>query len=361
MRRGREQSLRKGLILSGSVTALLAIMAAVAVIGYNSLLLPVNDGGGAEEILVEIPPGASTGEIGRILEENGIIHNALFFRLYTRWAEMDRGFIAGTYRLNPAMSMQEIMETIARGDVFRDTVWFVIPEGSTVEQAAAILERGGFALGDRFRELCANPSPQILERFPFLREAAGNAALRYPLEGYLFPDTYEILRGAPAEEIVLLMLHRFARVFSGDRLDRAAGLGLTVHQALTLASIVEREAVVDHERERIAAVFHNRLRRTHPLQSCATIQFILGEVKEVLTYADLALESPYNTYLYPGLPPGPIAAPGEQSILAVLYPEETDYFYFNSKLDGTGEHYFSRTLAEHNRHVSLAEQNRRKR
>ncbi len=350
--------MRKGLILSGSVTAVLAILAVAVVISFNTLLLPVNAGATAEEVLVEIPLGASTGEIARLLEENGIIRSALFFRLYAQWAGLDKGFMAGAYRLNPAMGMREIMEAIAEGAVYRDTIWFVIPEGSTAEQTAAFLQRDGLADGARFLELCAAPSATLLERFPFLREAVDNPAVRYPLEGYLFPDTYEVVRGAGAEEIATLMLHRFETVFDRDRGERAAALGLTVHQLLTLASIVEREAVVDGERERIAAVFHNRLHHNYPLQSCATIQYILGEVKEDLTYGDLALESPYNTYLYPGLPPGPIAAPGEQSLLAALFPEETDYFYFNSKGDGSGEHYFSRTLAEHNRHVSLAEQNR---
>lgn len=347
---------RKGLIVSGGVTIVLAILAITGVIGFNTLLLPVNAGATVEEILVEIPPGASTREIASRLKENEIIRNALFFRLYAQWAGQDQEFLAGTYRLNPAMGMREIMDTIIRGAVYRDTIWLVIPEGSTVEQIAAELQREELLDRSQFLELCTAPSPLLLERFYFLQEAVLHSGMHYVLEGYLFPDTYEIERGADAEEIALLMLHRLETVLSRERVDRAAELGLDVHQLLTLASIVEREAVVDRERRRIASVFHNRLQRDYPLQSCATVQYLLSEAKENLTLDDLALESPYNTYLYPGLPPGPIAVPGEQSLLAALSPEETGYFYFNAKDDGSGEHYFSRTLEEHYYHIGLSQQ-----
>ncbi len=350
--------LRKRLIISGSAVLVLTILVLAAITGYKTMLLPVNAGAASEVVLVDIPAGASAREIAILLEKNGIIRNADFFRFYARWVGRDEDFLAGSYRLNPAMSMREIMDLIIEGTVYHDTIWLVVPEGSTVEQIAAFLLKESLIDEVSFLELCAAPPPSLLESFPFLLEVAANSAVRYPLEGYLFPDTYEIERGTGAEEIATLMLQRFETVISRERSDRAAELGLTLHQLLTLASIVEREAVVDTERGLIAAVFQNRLHHDHFLQSCATIQYILGETKTVLTGADLALESPYNTYLHPGLPPGPIAAPGEKSLEAALFPEETDYFYFNARDDGSGGHYFSSTLEEHHYHIGLAEQNR---
>ena len=154
------------------------------------------------------------------------------------------------------------------------------------------------------------------------------------------------------------MLRRLETVYTEAYRQRAQELGLSMHQVLTLASIVEREGRVDWERPLIAGVFHNRLAANYPLQSCATVQYVLGEVKEVLLNEDLETPSPYNTYLHAGLPPGPIAAPGEASIRSALYPENTEYFYFVYKEDGSGEHYFSRTLSEHNANTERARRNR---
>jgi len=186
------------------------------------------------------------------------------------------------------------------------------------------------------------------EKFPFLEAIPDKT--KYRLEGYLFPDTYEISDEATASELISIMLDGSAKVLEGDFQDKLDEKGLSLHEALTLASIVEREARVDKERPLIAAVFHNRLdnEAMQLLQSCATVQYALGEVKPVLTYDDLEVDSPYNTYLNPGLPPGPIGSPGFRSIEATLYPAEVDYLYFVFKEDGTGTHYFSETLQEHN-------------
>ena len=152
-------------------------------------------------------------------------------------------------------------------------------------------------------------------------------------------------------------MERLFQVIGEEGLNRVAEMDRSLHEILTMASIVEREARVDHERPLIAGVFYNRLQIGQRLESCATIQYILGEYKEFLSYQDLEIPSPYNTYQHAGLPPGPIAAAGESSINAALYPEQSDYYYFNYKYDGSGEHFFSKTLQEHNQNVSRAEAN----
>jgi len=166
------------------------------------------------------------------------------------------------------------------------------------------------------------------------------------LEGFLFPDTYQFEADATAEEIINVMLKRFGEVYNEEYRRRAQELGLSTLEVVTMASIVEKEAKLDEERAVIAGVFYNRLKKNWKLESCATVQYLLGEPKAELSYKDLEIDSPYNTYKYYGLPPGPIASPGKASLEAALYPEEVDYLFFRANPDGS--HTFSRTLAEHN-------------
>ena len=255
------------------------------------------------------------------------------------------------------MNLAEIVGIIQSGEIYRETIWFTIPEGFKVEEIAAKLAEEELADEEKFLYLASNPSERILSTFPYLLEY-DSSDVEYLLEGYLFPDTYEITVESDEEEIILLMLGRLDQVISlPDLAGALQEAEYSLHEILTLASIVEREGQVDHERDLIAGVFYNRLRIGQLLESCATVQYVLGETKEFLTTADTRTPSPYNTYINAGLPPGPIASPGEASIRAALFPEESDFFYFNSKYDGTGEHFFSRTLQEHNANVNKAEQN----
>lgn len=348
---------KRVVIVSGSLLALLLFALFGLMFTVNALLLPVDANASDQTVLVEIPSGANTAQIASILKEAGIIHNSLLFRFYTRWYGLDERFIAGRYQLNPAMSLEGVAALIVSGEVYRETNWFTIPEGFTAEQIAARLSEQGLVDEALFLELASRPSATIAAGFAFLQEIDSDQ-VKYLLEGYLFPDTYEIPAGATEEEIVFLMLKQMDTVFTDQYKQRAQELGMSMHQVLTLASIIEREGRVEQERPLIAGVFHNRLAMNHPLESCATIQYILGEVKPVLLYEDLRIPSPYNTYQNPGLPPGPIAAPGAASIHAALYPEETDYFFFVYKEDSSGEHYFSRTLSEHEAYARRARQNR---
>ena len=332
------------------------VAAAAANYYYLSLLEPVDPAASEEYVLVEIPSGAGSEVIAEILEREGLIQNSIAFRYYVRSNNLGHTFMAGTYQLNPAMDVDQIANKLQTGDVYSETTWFTVPEGYTLEQMSARLEEEGLVDGTKFLELAGNPTESIFNTFPEL-SSVDDTEVEYLLEGYLYPDTYEIYINADEEEVIKLMLNRMNKVIDEESKARSEQLGLSIHEILAIASLIEREAAVDHERDRISGVIHNRLEIGMLLQIDATIQYILGETKEFLTYADLEIPSPYNTYQHPGLPPGPIAAPGQPSIEAALYPEDTDYFYYNYKYDGTGEHYFSETYEEHLENVRTAEEN----
>lgn len=301
---------------------------------YEARLQPVA-AGSDEAVTVTIPPGATTADIAALLHEHNLIRDPLAFRLYARQHQLDQSLRAGEFELSPAMDVATLMDALLRGTEV--TYPFTVPEGLTVVQTADLLASLGLADRDRFLELARDPA--------FLPAGVTPPAdVLEPLEGYLFPDTYHIPKEFSEEDLIRLMVQRFEQVMNEEMRARAAELGLTVHEAVTLASIVEREAT-SADRAGVASVFHNRLSIGMKLDSCATINYVLDEPKLILTYADLETPSPYNTYLHTGLPPGPIANPGEAAIRAALWPDETDYFYFVVK--GDGGHAFARNYTEH--------------
>lgn len=326
------------------VKALLAVLAVLVLAGagggwwawqeYQERLEPVA-AGADETVLVTIPPGASTSDIAALLHTENLIRDPLAFRLYARQHQLDQSLKAGEFMLSRGMDVAGLLEALITGTVV--TYPFTVPEGLTVVQMADVLHKQGVADRDRFLEAARDPA--LLPA-----GAVIDGDVREPLEGYLFPDTYQIPRGYTEAEIVRLMVQRFEQVMTDELRARAAELGMTLHEAVTLASIVEREAT-SQDRAGVASVFHNRLDIGMKLDSCATINYVLDEPKLILTYADLETESPYNTYLNTGLPPGPIASPGEAALRAALYPDESDYFYFVVKADGG--HAFARDYGEH--------------
>lgn len=319
---------------------ILAFILALAVYGYSSyqsMLKPVNTQN-PQTKTITIPSGASTQKISEILAGSGMIRNQLAFRIFSRYEGLAAKMQAGDYSLNTGMSVPEIISRISGGEV--DTLTFTIPEGYSLKQIAETLVSKGLVDRNRFTDLLARGN----FNYDFLQ---GLPAGEKRLEGYLFPDTYRINKGASEEDIISMMLARFAREITPEFKQKAAALGMTPHQAVTMASIVEREAAKDVERPKVAAVFLNRMKKGWKLESCATIQYALGTNKTRLLYKDLQIESPYNTYKYKGLPPGPIAAPGRASLQAVVNPDKDEYMFFVVSEDG--QHVFSRTLAEHNR------------
>ncbi|SHI91935.1 endolytic transglycosylase MltG [Lutispora thermophila] len=311
---------------------------AASFIYYNISLKPVESVENEKIITITIPKGASSTQIGSILQENGIIRSKAVFRIYSKINKLDSKYKAGTYEVRNSMDVKGISELLLHGKGFNDIIRFTIPEGYEVRMIVDKLVELGLGEKEKYEVLLEKADFD----YSFLDDINRSEG---KLEGYLFPDTYEVYKSSSEKEILEKMLKRFDEVFTNTFKKRAQELNMSIDEVVTLASIIEREAKIDEDRKIISSVFHNRLKNNMYLQSCATIQYILKDRKEVLLYKDLEIESPYNTYKNPGLPPGPIASPGLKSIEAALYPADTEYLYFFAKDDGS--HVFSKSFKEH--------------
>ena len=291
------------------------------------------------EQFVEIPPGAGPALIGRRLTESGVVRDSVSFRAALARSGQARRLQAGEYRFDQPMSAREVIDKLARGEVFLRPITF--PEGLTIQQMAQIYERDGGGSRADFTAAARNAA-LIRDIDPAAQD----------LEGYLFPNTYSLPRRITAEQLVQQMVTAFRDVLTQEIVQRAADRGLTVRQLIALASLVEKETAKPEERPLVAAVYTNRLRIGMGMQCDPTVIYALeraGKYTGNLTRENLQFDSPYNTYRYAGLPPGPIAAPGRASIEAASAPAEVPYLYFVSRNDGS--HVFSETLDEHNRNV----------
>ncbi|RKD34605.1 endolytic transglycosylase MltG [Thermohalobacter berrensis] len=306
---------------------------------FNSQIKPVDPYNIVEKKIV-IPKGSTTNDIANLLNENKLISSKLIFKILAKKEGKDGKLKAGKYSLNSGMSMTEILYKIAKGDTDKETVTFTIPEGYELKEIADRLANLGLVNRKVFLDLTSKVS-NFSNEYEFLKKIPQNISL----EGYLFPDTYEVFKDSKEEEIIKKMLDRFDEVYQTLIKKEIKKSTLSLHEIITLASIIEREGKLDSERKLISAVFYNRLNKGWYLQSCATVQYVLGERKQNLTYDDLKIDSKYNTYLYNGLPPGPIASPGSMSIEAALKPAEVDYLFFVS--NGDGSHTFTKSLKEH--------------
>ena len=293
---------------------------------------------GAEQFIV-IPPGTGTAAIRRRLVDAGIIRDEVAFRAALWWTGRALDLQAGEYRFDRPLAAVDVVERIARGDVYRRRITF--PEGLTIQEMGGIYESRGFGAAADFIEAATDPSPiQALD------------AQAVDLEGYLFPETYALPRATPAARLIVMMVDRFLATYTDQWRRAAEEQGLTMRQVVTLASLVEEETGQPEERPIVAAVYRNRFRIGMLLQADPTVVYAMrqaGTYTGNIRRDDLALDSPYNTYRYAGLPPGPIASPGAASLEAALMPADVGYMYFVSRNDGT--HAFARTLAEHNRNV----------
>ncbi len=292
---------------------------------------------GAKPQIVYLRPGTPFIEVARELEERGLIRNRYAFLALAYFRGQIDQIKAGEYELSASQPAEVILDKLARGEVIQHIV--TIPEGFNVYQIARLLDKAGLAEKKEFLAACRDKK--------FLKNLGIKAD---SCEGYLFPDTYYITRGMSARDIIRQMVEHFWETWRKNNFSaRAEEVGLSVHEVITLASIVEKETYLESERPLIAGVFFNRLKRGMPLQADPTVRYGLTKFKRRLSRRDLRRPSPYNTYLRPGLPPGPIANPGLSSIRAVLWPSKTKYLYFVAKPNGG--HHFSRTLREHNRAV----------
>lgn len=280
--------------------------------------------------------GWSLTRIARELEERQLILSADSFVRLGKAENLDQKLQAGNYYLSPSMDARTILEELATGRII--ALSFTVPEGFHLRQIAALFEEKGLSTQETFWEAVANAPFE----YAFLD---GLPQDETRLEGYLFPDTYTIPEGLPVEKIFDLMLKRFEEIYNSLAPHRQ---DMSLKEVVTLASIVENEARLDEERPLIASVFLNRLRDGWMLQSCATVQYHFESPKPRLLYVDLEIDSPYNTYVTLGLPPGPICSPGKASLEAVIRPAQSSYKFFVAKEDGSGGHVFTETLSQHN-------------
>jgi UPF0755 protein len=320
-----------------SLVAVLAV-AAAGVWFVRDLERPYKAYDGTEQFVV-IPPGSSQAAMARRLKEAGVVRSETTFRAAVWMRGAGRRLQAGEYRFDRPMSAGEVVDKIRRGDVFVQTVTF--REGLTIRQMSEIYESRGLGRAADFVE--AARSVALIE--PLDSQARD-------LEGYLFPDTYSLPRGTTAAQLVERMVAAFQKAMTVELREQAAARGLDVRQLVTLASLVEKETAKPDERPIVSAVYHNRLKIKMALYCDPTVIYALeraGRYTGNLTREDLQFDSPYNTYRYAGLPPGPIAAPGRASLEAAANPATVSYLYFVSRNDGS--HVFANTLDEHNRNV----------
>lgn len=288
--------------------------------------------------VVEVPPHQGVLDVARGLERAGVIRSPLGFVLLSWLRGSARNLKAGEYEIPQNATTLLILSLLEEGKVRKHMV--LLPEGGTVMELGRLLEVERLAKAEDVLRLARDPA--------FARALGVEAE---SLEGYLYPDTYEFIKGMTVEEMLARMVQQLRKHVTPELLARAQARGLSLHQLLTLASIIEKEAVEPGERPLISAVFWNRLKRDMPLQADPTVQYAVGKERRVLSRDDLQVNSPFNTYRFPGLPPAPIASPGKAAIVAVLEPAKVNYLYFVSAGDER-RHYFSATLAEHNSAVA---------
>lgn len=340
-------------ILISIVIVFILAVAFLTYSGYNYVVdsLEPMDETSEEIVEIEIPTGSTRRDIAAILEENGLVNSALIFEYYVRFFG-DSNFQAGTYLMSPSMSMEEMTTYLNEGGtpIMEQAISVVtVPEGIHLEQIAEQIENETNFSGEEFMTLIEDPVfiQSVSEEYPGLLSSAVSEAdvTRYTLEGYLFPATYEIFEQTDLESLIRQMISRMDQAMQPHYASIQSS-GFNVHDILTLASYIEREGVTDEDRGLISGVFHNRLRAGMPLQTDPSVAYALGVHLEQTSLEDLEIESPYNTYRYPGVGAGPINSPSESAINASVNPTDTTYMYFLADIN-TGEVYYSETFEQH--------------
>jgi UPF0755 protein len=293
---------------------------------------------------ITITPGTTAAQLAEELQQRHLIRSAWAFRYLVRARQSDFKLYVGDYQLTPTMPPSEMIKRLVVGPVALDTNRVTIPEGYTTEQIIELLVPMGISSKEEFTKVVTDDEFP----YPFLKDAPKGI---HRLEGYLFPNTYDIAVKTTPHAVLDMLLQQFAKELTPEVQKQLGIIKLSVPQWVTLASLVEKEAVKEADRPLIASVVMNRLKINQPLQIDATIQFLLETPKPKLYNKDLQIPSPYNTYLHSGFPPGPIANPGHASLQAALYPAQTDFFYYVAKKDGY--HEFAKTYAEHLKNVKL--------
>ena len=350
LKKGFFRNLINGLLISVVLVTLLTAL---------FLFLQLQPPAKGDAVKVTIPKGAGTKQIAELLETNGLVRDGTLF--YYRMLLLNEGaaFKAGDYLMRPGMSAGELIALLNGGGKSQVASFkLTVPEGMTVRQLADRLQTQQGISGEQFLAEAVAVATSG-SSYDWIKQLPDIEILKYPLEGYLFPDTYMFREDVTARQMIERMLQqtddKLKQLPAGweQQLDK---LGVNVHEMLTIASLIEREVVVPAERAVVSGVIYNRLRKGMPLQIDATVQYLLPAQKSRLLYKDLEIESAYNTYRNNGLPPGPIANPGLAAMEAACFPAATDYLFYVTRKDGTPGHWFAKTFAEHKRNIARSKE-----
>lgn len=343
---------RKRIIKKIIKLVFLLILIAFIVVGAFYLIDIMNDIRGSdnsstEEINITIEKGDTATKLAQTLNDAGVIKYKEVFRLLARFASLDTRLQIGTFTVSKDMSYDEIFEVFKTTQNYRKTVRITFIEGKSVSEIIDLLTENGIGNKDRFE--------QVIKGWDFGYDYLPAAGTENRLEGFLYPDTYEFYLDESEESVIKRFLDNFNRkITSADVFNRVKNSGRDFYDVMIMASIIEEESQVDAEKATIASVFYNRLKIRMKLQSDATVNYLLAveDRRGSSTAESLSIDSPYNTYMYYGLPPTPVSNPTVGSIIAAIEPAETTYYYFCSRNDGSGEHVFAETLEEHQKNVA---------
>lgn len=351
--RHEKRIVRKIVMYVGIAIIAIALIGSISSYFYISNALKPVDPDNKKAVKIELPIGSNIDTISQTLEDKGVIRNAKIFKYYTKFKNAS-GFQAGTYRIPPSMSIDDIIKSLKTGKVYRKAdLQITIPEGLTLDQIGNIIAKNTDYTSKEFMKLVTNEKfiKEMKAKYPeTVTKDINGKDIRYKLEGYLYPSTYDFFTKKPTlEEIVEKMIAQTDAIVRSYE-PQLKELGMTPHEFLTFASLLEREATAQTDRETIASVFNNRIEQGMPLQTDPTVLYALGEHKDRVLYKDLEVKNPYNTYLNKGLPPGPIANAGRASLDATVDPAKTKYLYFVADKDGNN--HFAETYSEHKNNVA---------
>lgn len=351
--RHEKRIVQKMVMYVGIAIIAIALIGSISSYFYISNALKPVDPDNKKAVKIELPIGSNIDTISQTLEDKGVIRNAKIFKYYTKFKNAS-GFQAGTYQIPPSMSIDDIIKSLKTGKVYRKAdLQITIPEGLTLDQIGNIIAKNTDYTSKEFMKLVTNEKfiKEMKAKYPeTVTKDINGKDIRYKLEGYLYPSTYDFFTKKPTlEEIVEKMIAQTDAIVRSYE-PQLKELGMTPHEFLTFASLLEREATAQTDRETIASVFNNRIEQGMPLQTDPTVLYALGEHKDRVLYKDLEVKNPYNTYLNKGLPPGPIANAGRASLDATVDPAKTKYLYFVADKDGNN--HFAETYSEHQNNVA---------
>lgn len=341
-RRRKRTKKNNAALITAIIVLIIVVFLVFKIIGAAFSLGGSYVNGGENEsttVSFTIPSGASTRDIADILEENGLISSKLLFRISSKLNKYDGTYMQGDYEIEKGTDSEEIMKILQSGKVFSESIRITIPEGYTASQIAEAAESAGICTYDEFINEMNNGEFD----FEFTKNLPDR---QYRLEGYLFPDTYDINKDGGARELIEKMLSRFNEIYTEFVEEGAKKSSYSMDELITIASIIESEIKFADERQTASGVIYNRLNMGMKLQMDATVQYAQGLRKEVVTYDDLSIDSPYNTYKVTGLPLGPISNPGKASLIAAVTPEDNDYIYYVLKDRTSGEHFYTSSYNE---------------